>query len=472
MLPPRLPPVDFSPRINWQSLSQFAPDAATAPIARPSAFTGAAMPGSATEFQDLAAEAAGLGNIGQLAAAHPMARGANAVGKLGMEAVRRAPGLSAALLAAAGITAAPGEAEPPSPLSETRDLIGRLRARQTGLANDLAGIDADEKGFKARFGKISSSSPKPDIQAVQDFLASPAGGGLYGGRDPHGRAIVPDGRWGDGTRSAIDAYLKGLESRRATIRTTLDKLGADLGTQTTRLTGLEGGERLREAEENVGPVRGFVRDWGPWAAMGAGGLLGHWTRSRAAHRVADETAGRARLLDAMITPRARQAQARAANVNEFWRAGGAGENVPFRTVQTERGFARRPGTAEPSDLFPPGPVRYRGSDYGVAGVAGVEAGVSGTLAYQAHQELTEAQAAAQRDPSAVNIDRLQRARDVVALTESLARGGAGVALGRLGGAWTHPYRDARPNVPAAEREQALLNQLLARDAKKAKARRK
>jgi hypothetical protein len=87
--------------------------------------------------------------------------------------------------------------------------------------------------------------------------------------------------------------------------------------------------------------------------------------------------------------------------------------------------------------------------------------LSGGGAYLARQELAAAQAAYNQDRSEVNLNRLERARDMVAVADLAWRAGLGYAAGRAGGAYTHPYSNARPNVAGAESERMQLNQLLA-----------
>lgn len=466
LLPLPIPPVpqQAAPAVNWQALAQFAPPAPPPRTHGKGSVQQITPERSYGPLGDLAQQhvdelrytgqmppSPGFTELLPMMPFAPPAAGVDAAARGVGALVSRFPTTATAAAGAAGLTAAPTAAEPPDVLSTARDTIGRLRASRTQLQDEQTRLMAE----RGQFDRVNSAD-KEAVKEIQRRLG-----------------IKVDGIWSSGTSKAIADHRANVERQIGRLDGQLGKLTDDIENQERRLTGLEGGERLREAEESVGPVQQMLRDWGPLAGFGVGGLAGHWTRTRAAHRVAGQSATRAREIDQRLLPqpgaRAPRSDARAANVNEFWREGGAGEAVPFRTVQTGRGFARRPNAAEASDLYPPGPTRFRGADYGMMGAGAAEAGVSGVFAHQAHQELSEAQAAVQADPSAINIDRLQRARDAVAFTETLWRAGAGFAAGRLGGAYTHPYREARPNVAAGEREVMTLNQLLARDAKKAKA---
>lgn len=101
-------------------------------------------------------------------------------------------------------------------------------------------------------------------------------------------------------------------------------------------------------------------------------------------------------------------------------------------------------------------------DIGVIGSGLAEAGISTGANLSAQAEEAAAQAAVDADPSEANLARLERARDMVKITETLQRIGLGLAVGRAGAAFKTPYASARPNIAGAEAERALLLQAIQR----------
>lgn len=208
-----------------------------------------------------------------------------------------------------------------------------------------------------------------------------------------------------------------------------------------------------------------LQEAAPWVAMGAGMGIGKWSRGgavKAAEKKAIQQSAKANaLLNAKpVLPPTGPAAERAlhkryANINEFWRQGGAGEQVPFKTLNS--GEWRGQKAASPSSLYPGGPSRMRPADAVVMGSALGEAAITqfGALPV-AMKELEDAQKAVDANPTKENYTRLENAKTMVAAANAIARAGLGVAIGRGAGVISKPYTSARPNIGAAETERAML----------------
>lgn len=155
---------------------------------------------------------------------------------------------------------------------------------------------------------------------------------------------------------------------------------------------------------------------------------------------------------------------RAPNINEFWRLGGAGENVPFKT-KNDGTWVPRPNPVEPSNLYKPNKNPFRTSDLGWIGGGLGEAGLSTQYLEESKAALKEARIDAERYQQSGDIaayeDALARVRQKeteVTLFTTLQRLGLATAGGRLMGALKSPYASARPNIRGAEMEQGLVRQ--------------
>lgn len=228
-------------------------------------------------------------------------------------------------------------------------------------------------------------------------------------------------------------------------------------------------ERMAQLEEQAAFERTEAPAWkeslrelGPLGGVIAGAAIGGLTRGRgvkaasrksgAIAREANERLGSGPVSRSMTSPKG--LNNRTAAVNEFWRAGGAGENVPFRTTQSGK-IVPRPGPVEPSGLFPE-PGRFNGTDVGIIGSGLAESGVSQVAYMEAKSELEAAREAVEKEPNEANRARLERARDQVAIWDTMRRAGLLVAGGRAAGAYKMPYKAPPANIPAAEAERALL----------------
>lgn len=326
--------------------------------------------------------------------------------------------------------AAPEPSAQPSMLASARSRVAELEQRDQTFSN------------------VDATDPQSVAQAQRALLAA-------------GIPIRVDGNLGPQTAAAIRQFR--------------DQNARDL--QTARNDLQEAQHQAAARATRAGPERQAAREMLPYAGVLLGLAIGHGSRSSAVRRVARELAERNIKTDALLSAepllqagrRSAAAQAatttdaarRMANVNEFWRLGGAGERVPFRPAGGQAGFAARRGAASASSLFAPRASTARIPDWAVIGGGAADAAASTVMLNNAQQELAAAQTAADRDPSEANLTRLEQAKDQVAVWTTAQRVGFGVAAGRAVGTFSHRYPvSIRPNVAGAEGELALLNQYL------------
>ncbi len=158
-------------------------------------------------------------------------------------------------------------------------------------------------------------------------------------------------------------------------------------------------------------------------------------------------------------------------VNQTWTEGqprgamGLGEvpAVPFEVMKREPYFRPTPGGAAPaSELFqaPRAVMGNTGTDAAVAGaVWGGEAALATDMGNKAHDELTAAYAALEKDKSEQNIQRYQAAKDNVAFWDMMFRAGVSGGLTHLGSGPKAGRTPARPsNLDQAEAMQMDLMQ--------------
>lgn len=419
---------------------------------------GGAMPNPAerADIRESANAAAGLGDVGSLFVGGPVFRAAERGAGLLAGLASRYPAISIPAAGATALTVAPGQAEAPDPLQQTRDQVVKLRKNQEDLTAERDRLTTNSR----RFEKLDRSKPE-EIKKAQEFLQTQ---GLYL-RDDKGRAVKPDGVWGTGMTTAVQAYQQQLKQKQTDNKAALDSLGKDLQSQQQRLTGLEGGERLREAEKNVGPFSRMLRDYGEIGGTAAGlalGGLGRWGMVRHANRAAAEGASE---IEQMLARRMTAVPPRTGRLNEVWRQGGAPpEGVPFSPAPgTRYGVATNPATTPSSELFR-GPTgirgQFTGTDMAVMGGAGGDIAISEVRRRAAENELAQAQQDAKADPSELNIGRMQRAMDEVAFWQSMSRLGQTFGAGYALTATKTPRLYPQPNLSQADAEMANLNRLI------------
>ncbi len=155
---------------------------------------------------------------------------------------------------------------------------------------------------------------------------------------------------------------------------------------------------------------------------------------------------------------------RVARINEFWRKGGG--EVPFvLTPGSAPGYAVNPKASSLGSTYSPNVHPAVEATTTV-----LPAGESIWADYQkgqAQDELVKAMDDANTDPSEINIQRVQKAKDNVALYGGLSNMGrvwAGTNLvGAVGGRFMQSNPKLRPNMAPAEQEQLALQKVL-RDA--------
>lgn len=348
-------------------------------------------------------------------------------------------GIAGGLLGAAvGGVVDPAEAQTAVDPAEIRAVGERISALESEMIPQL---ESDRR-------MLDEGSPE-EVQAILDRRGFDLG--------PHGR----DGKIGPDTKLAIADNKAQIDQELKTYR-------AELEIARKRREDLE--QQAAYAATAPGPIHQAVRQYAPAAGFLAGALGGKGLRSLAVRNAAKKAAVLADEANALLTPGKvtdsargdKGLNVRAGKINDFWRMGGAGDNVPFIEKATGAGeWKRRPKPAEPSSLFPPGPSRWRSGDTAVTGLGLGEGAAAHFVGLPiAEAELEEAQIAVDNDPSEANLARLQSAKDKVAFINWMSLLGPGVAAGRVGGAFMSPYKHIPPKIGAAETERALLNQAI------------
>jgi hypothetical protein len=355
----------------------------------------------------------------------------------------RVPAATATAATGAALLAAPGEAEPPSELSRARDLAQKTRENR-------AKIEADQRQLRNEAKQFDSVNLK-DAEAVKKAQAAVG--------------TKPDGIWSEKTAAAVQAYRDRKNREADTLDKRLETLSRDLERQEREVTNAEGGERLRNSDQNIGTFNALLRTYGEPAAtvLGIGtGLGSRWGLTRLANRSRE---GTAEAVEAMLKQNMSRVPRRTGRLNEIWRRGGASsEQMPFTPAPgTKYGVATNPNAAPSADLFPVPPVwrrQFTGADLGAEGVAGADVVYSELRKSQAENELAHAQDIARQDPSELNIARMQRALSEVAFWQSMSRFGQGTAGGYLAGTKFSHRHYPQPDLQQADAEMANLNRLI------------
>ena len=249
-----------------------------------------------------------------------------------------------------------------------------------------------------------------------------------------------------------------------------------------------GSRRLREGNEGIGA--GIVRalqNYGPYAGYLLGGLSGLKGTNKLYQRGADRAQVAAtRADDMMAAPIAGRGQAgvteRVGRVNQFWDEGQRGGRpvAPFTmttpaTRGAQPGYRANPEAPPAGRLYQPTPGDRLAAPATVGAAGLVEAGLTeGMFAGPYRRELKEAQAAVEKDPSEANIQRLESARNKLALAELAARIGLGTAGGAVlsGSKNLVGFNRARPNTAPAEAMRGDLVRTLSKPKAKPKPRNK
>lgn len=318
--------------------------------------------------------------------------------------------------------------------SESNALLEQARARVSELESiTIPQIESDLRALE---------DPNADPMEIQRILQRR---GFYDGKI--------DGVIGPQTRQA-------LIQNRNDMRASIDAYRRELETARGRVAQLE--EQAAFERTQAPAWKEMAREAGPLGGVLIGAAVGGLTRGRAVRSQLAKANTLAREANALLGSGpvskswtgANGLNQRVANVNQFWRLGGAGENVPFKTTP-HGNLAPRAKPVEPSNLYKK-PPRFSGTDIGVIGGGLTESGVSQFAYMDAKKELAAAQAAVEKEPNEANRARLERARDQVAIWDTMRRMGLLVAGGRAAGAFKKPYHAPPANIAAAEAERALL----------------
>jgi hypothetical protein len=328
---------------------------------------------------------------------------------------------------------------------------------------------ADTRG---KIAKLQSQlemlqDPKGDISAKQEILK--LRGRPLGKTGPKGDGV--DGVDGPNTTAAITDEAKKIEAAIAREEAALEKAEAEEADARKGVTQAE--MRMAQQEAEVSPMTKALREVAPWAGTAAGIAIAGFSRRGAVAKsrvAAQQAAARANTLLNASTKVSRAQRGpdalstRAANLNEFWRLGGAGENVPFKKTKDGK-WTQRPKPVEPSRLFPAEKFPLRSMDAGVMAGGALEAGGSQLLINDNKQKADKARQDIQRYADKGDLAGVKRAQaeleeaeNMVALATAARNLGLMIAGGRGIAALKMPYAQVRPgiNMAAAEDEQALL----------------
>lgn len=430
-----------------------------------------------------AAEDPAGAEIGRIAGFGPAFRAAGAAGQSLMEGARgvgsllaRAPGTTAAGVGATALTAGASEAGSPDPAAQAasvRASIAQLEAQQKALTDEIAQIgritDSQDPQrtvtFQQRFGNVGPGSTPAEIRALQEFLASPQGYGLYRVNQA-GRPVIPDGRWfaadgrTSGTQLAVTAYLERIAQERAARDAGLGRLAGQLSPLQEQLRRLDANATTAASEANMTWWQRAIRDYVPPIAGLAGGAVGGlWRRGM---RSSGDAASRAAATEAdslLAGSATAPVGARVGAINQYYTRGGG--EAPFSLAPgAQTGFAPSGASQSAMGLYPPGSPWMRGPDAArAAGSAGVGALGAGMYFGIYREAVRDAQARYDANPTDENARALRIAEYKAAGAQSTMAFGLGGAMSYPAAAGMMRYRSPRPNLGAAEAEVMSLNAL-------------
>lgn len=267
------------------------------------------------------------------------------------------------------------------------------------------------------------------------------------------------------------ANAANLETARANQATAAARLEADRLAAEERARNAErkrlGDERMKEMDKNLSPTSRAIRDYSGPAGMALGALAGaggRWATKGVndAYAASRAASGDAIMGENIAAKGAAANLKRVARANDFWREGGAKE-VPFLLTPNQApGFGVNPKASSLSSTYSPNvhPVVE-------ATTTGLPLAESLWADHQKGAEEAELAKAVEdygTDPSEVNIQRIQKAKDNIALysgASNLGRVWAGSNLvGAVGGRFMPTNPKLRPGMAPAESEQLALQKIL------------
>jgi len=329
----------------------------------------------------------------------------------------------------------------------------------------VADVDANITSLKSELDLLERAYARdPNVDATKVQLILDARGFDLG---PKGA----DGRIGPDTREAIKGNIAAIKGEITKEEGQREKAVSEVADARKGVTQAE--MRMAQQEAEVSPMTKALREIAPWAGTAAGIAIAGFSRRGAVAKsrvAAQQAAARANTLLNASTKVSRAQRGpdalstRAANLNEFWRLGGAGENVPFKKTKDGK-WTQRPKPMEPSQLFPAEKFPLRSMDAGVMAGGALEAGGSQLLINDNKQKADKARQDIQRYADKSDLAGVKRAQaeleeaeNMVALATAARNLGLMIAGGRGIAALKMPYAQVRPgiNMAAAEDEQALL----------------
>ena len=288
---------------------------------------------------------------------------------------------------------------------------------------------------------------------------------------------------GNSQRSAADTAKAQAEALRAAAEAKKTDLATEQERQRVRERN-EGSARLQEMDRNTNPIIRALQQYGPYAGYAIGGYLGNKGANKLFQRGADRAeAAATKADDLMAAPIAGRGQAavseRVGRVNQFWDDGQRTTQPvsPFSAVPNPRpgrpAYTPNPDAPSAGRLYQPTIGDRVAPPATVAGAGLAEAGLSEVMfAGPYRKEVAEAQAAVSKDPSEANIQRLEAARNKLAVAELAARLGLGTAGGAAisGAKNLVGFSRARPNTAPAEQMRGDLVRALTKPKPKPKPR--
>jgi hypothetical protein len=349
------------------------------------------------------------------------------------------------------------------------NLAGKADAQEIDHSSELEAVNARIADFE--------TNQIPALEAELDELTNPD-------IDPKRLQALLQARGFDLGKHGIDGKI-GDDTKAARtnninlIRSEIEQRRAELEKMRVRQSDIRRSITYSETAEN--PAFGWAQK-GLEAAGLVGGLwLGNRLRRGAVNKSKVAAKAIERKADDLINPNPisrsqtgpDSLNTRAGNVNNFWRMGGAEDSYPFKSQVSTGEWRTRPNAADSSALFPP-PKRFDAKDAAIIGGGGADAIGFEIMRHNAQEKLEQVEADIALYRGNPNADaELRRALEekqqleaFIAFYTAASRAGAGVAGGRLLGAFKQPYARPKPNIGAAESEQALLRKHIAKNRKR------
>jgi hypothetical protein len=384
-------------------------------------------------------------------------------GKLGTRAAD-----AAAIAAVAG--APPAQADTGKESTELKTANERLNT----ATQRLAGVDNKITQLEAELQLLErAASQDPTVDATRVQLILEARGFDLG---PRGA----DGKIGKDTRAAIAGNIKKIENDIETQRSEREKARGEVAALRKSVTQAE--IRAIQARSEPSPIATTATLAGQLGAIAGGLYLAKRGRAGAVVKSGPAAQAAAAKANALLSSKpATKALSgpgsineQAANINAFWKLGGAGEKVPFKTAGTGR-WSARSGAVEPAKLFEPKWFQqYRSNDVLYMTIAGLDAAGSRLGINKLNEEIGKTETEIKQFEREANVAGMERAiqhkarleglRTAAQIAEKLGYGYlAGRSLSPL-----MPYAKVTPDVKAAEAQRARLLQQMRGTSAKAK----